>query len=69
MFLLSYHYYKPRVRCSTVQGTTLLGMRPHMSKCCQQTMAPGPMNLTTKQEDTHCMHMCPTAPHRPSPCI
>ena len=51
------------------RGAALLGMTLHMYKCHQQTTAPGPMNLTTKQQDTHCMHVCPTAPHRSSPCI
>ena len=24
---------------------------------------------TTAQQDTHCMRVCPTSPHRPAPCI
>ena len=38
-------------------------------RCRQHTATPGPSNHTTKQQDTHCMRVCPTSPHSPAPCI
>ena len=46
-------------------GLPCRAVRLRMYTCCQHTTAPGPANLTARQQDTHCMRVCPTAPHRP----
>ena len=66
----SYHYCKPSVLCSALQGGSPDGL---WISICTEVLpthrSSWPLDPATVQQDTHCMRVCPTSPHRPSPCI